>query len=779
MQQRPYLTVFLGVIVWLVPALSAAEPFVVDADRLRDHVRYLASDELAGRDSGEPGLEIAAEYLAREFAAIGLEPAGDGASFFQYFTVPYGAGFGHKPGAILSGDDDFERVWAAWTEAFPLSFGRGGSVVEAPVVFAGYGISTGDSSSEEDETSIDYDDFAGVDVKGKVVVILRFSPRSGTESSPLGGRRSTHASLLRKLNLAIRHGAVGVVFTTPPGSKLAGREVDSVANLQGFARRSGPKHPTLPSLIVPTAVAEEIFAAAGRDLQRVVDQIDESLKPQSFELGSLRLSFDVHRASALLRNVAARLPGKGDLASETIVVGGHYDHIGRFGDQVNRRNFGKIHNGADDNASGVAGIVEIARGLQQLDEPVRRSVEFVCFSGEEIGLLGSRHWVRSPRRLRLLQAAEFSSSAESAASGTAGTDVSRPVELEAGTFVVATGEEQTGAIAVRLPDGRSGWIPTEAVDPSAGPALLSRVVAMINLDMIGRGKGSVVNVIGGDSAAGFPEFLEDLGPAHDLEVKIAGGIGMGGSDHAHFLRRGIPALFFFTGMHQHYNQPEDDLENLNLEAMKSLLQLVGDGVSQLATRPESPTFNPHSSTVAGQSHGRPRLGVAIDPEYDGVGARVVEVLEDTPASKAKVQAGDIIRRLAEERIHSYDGLLEAISELKSGAEIAIVVDRAGERLTLKAMLPKRRGGFRVTFGSVPDYAFDEKGVRFEDIRDGSPAAEAGVKAGDVLLRWGDDEVENVAHWTGFLSQNKPGDVVRIEVRRGKEAVELNVTLRAR
>ena len=771
----------------LGPALASGVE--ISVEKLRDHVAFLASDELAGRESGGPGVEVAAEYLARTFAALGLEPAGDEGSYFQQFTVPYGADFGTLLGVTLELENDFERQWAPWIEALPMGFGEAGAV-DAPVVFAGYGITT---SEEDREKGLSYDDYAGLDVKGKVVVVLRFTPRSGVDDDPFGGRRSPHAPFIAKLSLARKLGAAGIVFVTPPGHPQAGSENKSVENLQGFARQAAPRHPTLPAVLAPTRVVAELLASAGRSLDRIVGEIDAKLEPQSFAFRGVKLRMDTRRGYRVLRNVAARLKGTGELARETIAIGGHYDHIGRYGGQVSPQNFGLIHNGADDNASGVAGLLELARVFAERGPAPGRSLLFLCFSGEEIGLLGSRHWVRAPRRFRVKRSTPLlerpsaqhhsvpPGSGSPPGEGAAPPDSNGAASAEPGTLLSATGEAVAGLLEVRHPRRRGKyWVAESAVEQTTGPEPLHRIAAMVNMDMIGRAKSDIaVSVIASDSSEAFGPLLDALSESEALPVRRSRGLRGGGSDHTHFLRRGIPTLFFFTGMHRQYNTPDDDTERLNFEGMKRIVSLIAASVERLSTMAEAPPFSSRPEVAGRGAHGRPRLGVEVDPGFSQRGARVSGVTEDTPAAGAGLKTGDVIIRFAESRVESFEDLVVAVGDVSPGSAVTVTVLRDGEKVEMKARFPGRSGGFRVSFGSVPDYAFEERGVRFDDIRPGTAAAEAGVKAGDVLVLWGGKEVEDVTHWTGMLGAHKPGDEVRISVRRGKETLELRVKLRRR
>lgn len=752
----------------------------VDAARIRAHVEFLASDSLGGRDSGEPGLEVAAEYISEQFRLLGLAPEGDDGTFFQHFTVPFGAQFGRIAGAEVALPKGSRRLWRPRTDVVPFGFG-GSSVVDAPVVFVGYGITTGE---EDKKAGLSHDDYAGVDVKGKVVVILRFVPRHSRGGDPFGGRRSPHAALASKLRNARDHGAAAAVLLTPPSPRgtqkvqegTEGQEDD----IYGLAHRASPRQPTLPALLARTEIVSDLFRERGKDLSSVVAEIDETLSPRSFELEGVRLRLDTVPGHRVLRNVAARLDGEpGALGRETIVVGAHYDHIGRFGGQVSAKNLGKIHNGADDNASGVAGVLELARVLSRRGAPAGRAVLFLCFSGEEIGLLGSRAWIEAPRRFSLLRRADLLEKA-----GDPGVKTLKA--LEPGDLVEPTGERTQGWVEVKTAaDDLRGWLPTDAIEQRSGPMAVHRLAAMINLDMIGRARAEApVSALGAETSPVFASILEEASKKLGLTLHFnAGGAAarartMGGSDHENFLRRKVPVLFFFTGMHAQYNSPEDDTDTLNFEGVRRILEVVRHVAEVLLRAPERPPFSAPPATTAMAGHGKPKLGIEIDMDFEDEGVRVKTTLEDTPASKAGLQEGDIILGVGEHPVRESKDLLAALEDVPENEDVPLRVRRGAAEQVVRVLFPARRG-FRVSFGSVPDYAFAERGVRFEAIREASSAARAGVKAGDVLTRWNGKEIEDVEQWTALLGAHKPGDEVSIVVKRGDQLLELKAKLEAR
>ena len=741
---------------------ALADELAPDAAKIRDHVTYLSSDDLAGRDSGEPGLEVAAEYIARFYAEYGLEPAGDNGSYFQHFTIPQGACFVQDAGAVIEFEEGGSVSWTPDSEVAAFGF-TDGKTIEAPLAFVGYGITT---NEREKSRGLDYDDYAGLDVKGKVVIILRYTPRYSGSENPFGGRRSRHAPFTAKIDNARKHGAVGVIFVTPTGRPDQ--------DCYGVVHRAAPRQPTMPALYARRAGIDHLLRRSGETVGRLVKKIDAELKPSSFELKGSKIRFATARRHLLLRNVAGKLPGSDPkLAAETIVIGGHYDHIGRFGNQVAEKNLGKIHNGADDNASGTAGIIELARLLSGGKRP-RRSFVFVAFSGEEIGLFGSRHWVNAERYFTTTEA----TTALESAPNPHGSGKGATLLWEAGTLLQATGSFQWDHFQVKTSGGESGWVKTTDLKQVEGPTPLHSVVAMINLDMIGRGKdGGAVTVLGAHSSAAFPPMLEKISKDIGLPIKLNKGLGGGGSDHANFVRRKVPVVFFFTGMHGQYNTPEDDIGTVNIPFEARILNMAWKTSLGLAAAKGRPPFAQGSASGSGANPDRPVLGIIIDPDHEG-GVKINEVVEDSVAEKGKLEVGDVIIAFGDTRVKALADLQKAL-EARPQGKIKLKVVRGGAEKDAEVEFPSRQGGFRVSFGSVPDYGYGEKGVRFEDIRPSTPAAAAGVKPGDVLVRWAGKEVRDVQHWTELLGGHKPGDKVEIEVRREKKTVKMTVLLKAR
>jgi hypothetical protein len=371
--------------IWLrAAALAAAVSLLgaerIDPQRYLEHIKYLASPELKGRGSGTPELDKAAEYIARQFRLVGLTAPARG-GYYQPFPMTTSARLGrsnrlaYSQGAIrheLKLDEDFR----------PLSFSASGRI-EGPVVFVGYGISAPEYG---------YDDYAGVDVRDKLVLMLRHEPQEFDENSVFGGKVYTsHSQFESKAVNAKFRGARAVLFVSDRHNHSG--EEDT---LEKFSGSVGPAGPGIPFVQVKASVAEQWLALAGSSLEALGKSIDQDMKPRSFALPeSLRvhLEVDVEKEVRTVRNVLGYLPGA---TAEHLIIGAHYDHLG-LGYQFSMAPSmaGTPHLGADDNASGTAGLIELARWFASRPR-ARRGILFVAFAGEEHGLLGSNFYANNP-----------------------------------------------------------------------------------------------------------------------------------------------------------------------------------------------------------------------------------------------------------------------------------------------------------------------------------------------------------------------------------------------
>ncbi|MCS7023425.1 MAG: M28 family peptidase [Bryobacteraceae bacterium] len=347
------------------------------------HVKFLASEKLKGRGTGTAGLEKAADYITSQFKSIGLEPAGEDGRYSQSFQVTVRAQLGKRNSLVVV--QNGKRQPLKLKEDFqPLNFSATAKH-SCSVVFAGYGITA---------PEYHYDDYAGLDVKDKCVLVLRYEPQEFDEKSVwMGKAYTTHAQLPSKAFNARNRGARAILFI----NNMVVRPGES-DQLETFGRTSGPANAGIAFLQLKSAIAEQWFKASGKDLTEIVKSIDQDLKPRSFALpDTLRLDLEseVTYVQKRVRNVAGYLPGESD---EYVIIGAHYDHLG-LGEQSSLApsQIGVPHVGADDNASGTAGLIELARYFAQRPRG-KRGILFLAFAGEELGLLGSAYFVNHPTR---------------------------------------------------------------------------------------------------------------------------------------------------------------------------------------------------------------------------------------------------------------------------------------------------------------------------------------------------------------------------------------------
>jgi hypothetical protein len=367
-------------------ARLAGDNGTIDAESFIRHVKFLASDELEGRGNGTEGLERAAHYIADRFREAGLEPAGVNETFFQPFDIA--SGIEPSPGQSLElRIDGRETEYEIGADYYPLSFGQEGRSVAdetLPVVFGGYGISA---------PELGYDDYERLDVTGKAVLAFSHEPQEQDPRSPFDGRAySRYATLMHKAMAARARGARLLLIVGDPSHE------DDLVGLKRW--HHDPQAEQLGISVLRLSKDEIASPIAGLDLASVARSIDADLKPRSQALAGVwvRYAERLRRVRRTVRNVVGFLPGADPTRQdEGVVVGAHYDHLGRGGRfSLQQDGAGEIHNGADDNASGTAALIEVARSAASDRGRFARSLVFVAFAAEEIGLLGSSHYVQHP-----------------------------------------------------------------------------------------------------------------------------------------------------------------------------------------------------------------------------------------------------------------------------------------------------------------------------------------------------------------------------------------------
>ncbi|MCH8319765.1 MAG: M28 family peptidase [Acidobacteria bacterium] len=337
-----------------------------------EHLRYLASDELKGRGNGTPELEQAAHYIAELFREYGLLPAGNEQTYFQEFDVSMGRSLGPENQVTL--ETGTEQIQLEVRRDYvPLTSGPD-KVVQGPLVFAGFGISA---------PELEYDDYRDLDVGGKIVLIFEHEPQEQAEESRFAGKELTpYATAFHKVMNAKKRGAVGVILLSdglnhPPGQKPRSRRprVESIG---------------IHSIRLTPEWSERLLEKGGRNSVDITEGINSNSTPVSFDLGvTATVSLDVVKVQHTVRNVLGFLPGQTD---KIIIIGAHYDHLGLgTTGSLAPELIDQIHNGADDNASGTAALLQLAQDFRR-DSPLQQGLLFIAFAGEELGLLGSRYY---------------------------------------------------------------------------------------------------------------------------------------------------------------------------------------------------------------------------------------------------------------------------------------------------------------------------------------------------------------------------------------------------
>jgi hypothetical protein len=577
------------------------------AQRYIDDIKALTAPKMEGRGDGTKGLTRAEHVIADRYKSLGLQPAGT-KGYLQPFVVTTGAQLkGNNHFTVQHGDAKTDLRLNQ--DYVPFSYSDSGTA-SAPLVFVGYG-----ASADE----FGYDDYAGIDVKDKIAVVLRYEPLGFAAKSGNQGV-TRHSQFITKAINARNHGAKALILVN---GKLGDGEEDLLTR---FGSVSGPENVGIPFVQVKNSVAEEWFHTADKSLKDVHAEINSVTKPASFAFpDTLRASLTVgiQTTRATVNNVLAYLPGKTD---EYVILGAHYDHLGRGTfDSLAPSQIGQLHPGADDNASGTAGLLELARILSPMKSQLQRGILFSSFAGEELGLLGSAAWVKEP---------------------------TKP---------------------------------------------LDKAVAMLNMDMIGRIKDNKVYVGGVGTGSTLQKILDEARGDSPLKFEISQG-GYSSSDHTSYVTKRIPVLFFFSGLHSDYHKPSDTWEKINAESAAALVNIVGLAAVELADESAKPVF--------------------------------AEVIETNPHAGMPVSSGG-------------------------------------------------GGGYGPYFGSIPDFGQIENGVRFSDVKPGSPAAKAGLKAGDVLVQFGDKSIKNLYDFTDALRRSKVGDVVPVTVLRDGKELKVDVKLEQR
>lgn len=384
--------VLLLTVAWTVTARPGllSDPAVESAanqiqpEGLRAHIRFLADDLLEGRGTGTRGYNLAASYLAAQFAALGLEPAGSDGSYFQPVPLLHAQAIEGESSVRLLRSGQ-EEVLELGRDALVMpNYSREASSITAPVVFVGFGVMA---------PELKHDDYAGVDVTGKIVALVRGAPASFPPT-----QRAHHSSTSLKMQNAGKHGAVGLLYLASRPARWERIVRQLKKGGMKWVDSDGTPQPEVPAGLqgrayIGPAGLKKLLAdgpMSAKDLYAAV----RKGKPPVFELpGKVHIRTVTRHRRLESPNVVALLPGSDPmLGDERIVYTAHLDHLG-VGEAVDGDN---IYNGALDNAAGAAALLEVARAFASLPEPPARSVVFVAVTGEEHGLLGSDYFAHNP-----------------------------------------------------------------------------------------------------------------------------------------------------------------------------------------------------------------------------------------------------------------------------------------------------------------------------------------------------------------------------------------------
>lgn len=624
---------------------------------LESHVRALTDDRTAGRRAGTAGEALASDYLARFMQSIGLEAAGADGRYLHPFEFTSGIAVGDDNELQLTMNGSDAQRPEIDTDWRPLAFSRSGEIPASPIVFAGYGLiaperagatpqaaSAGMTDLTRHPDKNAFDAYADLDATDRWVMVFRGLPPS--LEGPDRQHFQRYASLRYKAMVARDHGARGVLFVSGPLGKFR----NPLVPLRFDASLAGTR---IAVLSISDELAARLLSDEDRNLEEL--QLDasrpfenpsstsdltepgESFSP--FEIASARLAarVDLETMHAAGNNVLGRLQVGRQPSRETILLGAHYDHLGHgegSSSLASDDDVGGIHSGADDNASGVAVLLEIAEELIHRQESGialgERDFLFAAWSGEELGLLGSARWV-------------------------------------------------------------ADHVDPQARDPhrsEQGPS--EGVVAYLNFDMVGRLRENLV-IQGMGSSPAWPSLLESAAAPLDLSI-IPQSDSYLPTDATSFYTDGIPILSAFTGIHSEYHTPRDTIDLLNFEGAMQIAKLGSRIAQSLSRRVDPPRYHAQQAPSTDQTRSGFRVFLGTVPDYaqSGVtGVRLTGVAKGGPAEKAGIRGGDIIVEVDERPIDNLYDYTYALEALRVGEPASIVVVRDSDRITLEIVPTSR------------------------------------------------------------------------------------------
>lgn len=567
----------------------------ISVEELEDHINFLASDSLKGRKPGTPGGKIAAEYIRDQFVENGLGLLGEDG--FQFFNVTTSVELGDNNSFMFNGVDPI-----VGTDFKPMPF-TSNAELTTDVVFAGYGM-------QIDDDSLKWNDYQGIDAGGKWVIVLRGDPEPDNDSSlfiEYSGDRD-------KVLVARDNKASGIIF-------VSGAKVSKEDKLVGNSFNRVTASAGIPAINITRAVADSILGE-GKNIVDIENEIITSRESINFSVSStIVATTELNRMEVETQNIIAIIEGSDpELKDEYVIVGAHYDHLGMGGPGSGSRmpDTIAIHNGADDNATGVAAVIELAGKLNFEKDKLKRSVIFMAFGAEEMGLLGSQYFTSEPL-----------------------------VDME-------------------------------------------NVVAMINFDMIGRLDSTKRTLM--IAGTGTAEQMESLLLSYEKESSLKfnhSPEGYGASDHASFYGSGVPVLMFFTGAHQDYHTPFDDVELLNIRGSKEIIDFSYSIILDIINRKDNLTYKEAGPTKKKTRTGPLKVKFGIMPDFtstenDGLG--VGGVTAGGPAHAGGMLKGDKIIAIEGLPVTNIYDYMARLKKLKPGQRVSVDIVRDGKKEVLMLLL---------------------------------------------------------------------------------------------
>lgn len=600
-------------------AVTAIATAAEDGDRIREamneaplaekvfneHITVLSSPWMEGRLPGTKGMEYARDYVIYWYEQAGLEPGWvDPSTGERSWKQPFPLGstktFSDQVASVRNANQDVDLVLG---EDFELTGLGAEGIVEGDMVFVGYSIDDG----PDDYQSYPED----MDLEGRIAVMLRFEPMNEDGGSRWSDRRwSRKSTFASKFGAVAKRNPAAVVIINTPGA-----DDDRVDTLMKSSRQVIDD---IPVVMLSPEAGRKLIAATdgeGRSIDDLRRMADEGTAVVELE-GTARIGGNSNEEVQYAENVLGLLPGRGELADEVVIIGGHLDHLG-MGDFGSRRGSGNLHPGADDNASGAAALMMLGESLRKAydelpEDADARSILFAAFDAEESGLNGSRYYVDNP------------------------------------TFDI------------------------------------DDIQLMINFDMIGRVVNDRLSVSGVGSADGMSEWAKPMFDASGLEI-VSEQRGGGGSDHASFLRKGVPVMFAICAdFHDDYHTPDDTADKIYRTAGVKTVDLfheIAYGASTRADKFEFATETDSSARRPGPARPRAlkvRLGLRTRELPDGAGLRVLNVTDGSTADEGGIEVDDVIKKWAKLPLKSRADLVGRLAELEPGDEVQVVVERDGE-----------------------------------------------------------------------------------------------------